>query len=342
MICTKDRPTALRNALDALSVMARPDSLELRIVITDNSADGQRDAIQTIATAAGVAIEYAHEPIRGYASVRNAALLVALSGPADLMIFIDDDMLPRPDMLQQYCAVFSESGADVVAGLSHQGAAGFREGQRLKKSTTQNVAFGRRLVAPAPDGLGLRFDTRLDRLGGEDFDFFTRATMAGAVAIASRRPMAVEQPLEALPEDQRPAPGEDVRARLVRARMDGRNDIVSARLRGGLKAGLLQLGRRYPVMAQRVLGEFVKGHAVGLISREQRAAHSAKAAALASQVIGAIQGLAMDGLDRPEAKRGRLVPAGVFPPKAIPAPVPKASTDQMPLPVQSSSVAPTV
>lgn len=313
MVCTKDRPTALRALLGAVARSSLPDGQRLRTIVTDNSAKGDRDAIFAIAADAGVAIEYAHEPVRGYASVRNRALDTALSAPADLMVFIDDDMVPRPDMLVRYAEVFAETGADVVAGLSHQKAGGYREGQRLTKSTTQNVAFVRRLVEPPPHGLGLRFDPRLDRLGGEDYDFFTRATASGARIIASRRPAAVEQPLEALPDDQRPAPGEARLARMTRARMDGRNDTVAARLRGGRSAAFFQLVRRYPPMLRRIADHSLRSLAIGLVGKARRAEHRETAVALFTQVRGAVEGLHLDGLDRPEAKRGRLVPAGVIP-----------------------------
>lgn len=313
MVCTKDRPVALRALLGAVAASELPEGVTVQTIVTDNSAEGTRDLITTIAAEAGLPITYAHEPVRGYASVRNRALDVALATRADLFVFIDDDMLPHPDMLARYVEVFEETGVDVVAGLSHQRADRYREGQRLTKSTTQNVAFRRRLIEPGPSGLGLRFDTRLDRLGGEDFDFFTRATAKGVRIIASRRPAAGDQPIEALPEDQRPGPGEARLARMARARMSGRNDIVAARLRGGRGTALFQLVRRYPPMVRRVVSHALKGAAVGIVAPAARREHRETARSFAIQIVGAVEGLYRDGLDRPEAKRGRLVPAGVIP-----------------------------
>jgi glycosyltransferase involved in cell wall biosynthesis len=69
-----------------------------RVVIADNgSTDGTKDVIQ--AFAARLPITYVYEPTPGKNQALNAALPAALG---DLIVFTDDDAVPRSDWLQQF------------------------------------------------------------------------------------------------------------------------------------------------------------------------------------------------------------------------------------------------
>ena len=116
MIITRDRPEELARCLAALSRAAKPDAVELTWVVIDNASPAQEAGIRRLAAAAGLAITYANEPVRGYASPRNRALGVSIAAGADILMFIDDDVAAEPELLVAHLEGLKSAGADVSMG----------------------------------------------------------------------------------------------------------------------------------------------------------------------------------------------------------------------------------
>lgn len=309
MIATRDRPAALRQSLASLAKVRCPAGVALQVIVADNSDYPQDCAIRALADEAGCPIVYTHEPRRGYSSVRNAAIATALEVGADILMFTDDDVTVGPDVITAYMDVFETTGADIVAGVCEPGSSKFREGQRVRKASTSNVAFRRRVVANT--GIGMRFDPRLNLLGYEDFTFFEIATAKGAVMVRSYKPRVTCQPLENLPVAEQKVQIADSVSRTVFAKMSGRNNIVAARITYGWWFALYRLAMRYVPIAQRVLAAHAAVTADALAGRDSNDARLERQVA-ATKLSGAFEGLFLDGFDRAAAKRGVLLHAAAI------------------------------
>jgi glycosyltransferase involved in cell wall biosynthesis len=97
VICTRDRASQLRGALDACAAMLFDGAWE--VVIVDNgSTDDTRAVIERMRPSFDGRLEAIDEPCRGLSAARNAGYRAAR---APLVAFTDDDCYPAPDWLSQ-------------------------------------------------------------------------------------------------------------------------------------------------------------------------------------------------------------------------------------------------
>ena len=141
-----------------------------------------------------------HEPHVGYASARNAGLR-SLSD-YEAVVFFDDDQLPSDGWLTSLLTAAAQSGAtvvlgpvdSVVPGRGWADASHIRpkrpeaSGPHLGEGYSGNTLIRTDFLART----GLQFDTRFDRTGGEDTDFFRRARAHGATIYYAAAARAVE------------------------------------------------------------------------------------------------------------------------------------------------------
>jgi GT2 family glycosyltransferase len=107
IICTRDRPEALRRCLESLTLQrAHPGE----VIIVDNSASGS--ARQVCTERAGLI--YVHERSPGLSRARNAGVRAA-SKP--IIAFTDDDVEPHPAWLAEIVRAFSLNDVGCVTGL---------------------------------------------------------------------------------------------------------------------------------------------------------------------------------------------------------------------------------
>ena len=163
----------------------------VRILVVDNDPAG--GAEQTAAGArpdgAGPEIVYVHEPEPGIVAGRNRAL--DESAHEHLLVFIDDDELPRPGWLAALLAARERHGCAAVTGptppvfetapdpwVAACGAFDSWEaadGARVRSADTGNLLLDLGRVR----ALDLRFDPRYGLTGGEDSLFTRSLTLAG-------------------------------------------------------------------------------------------------------------------------------------------------------------------
>ena len=299
MICTRDRPNELAACLASCAMLLRPAGMRVVICVADNNAVPCEEAIRNAAASLGLDLLYGHEPERGYASVRNLALDLAASANADLAVFIDDDSTAHPGLVAAHADAMKRYGADAILGRIDGLSQRPVEGRRVTKAGTGNVSM-RRWVYDTVSGLGLRFDTRLNLLGFEDWEFFSDLVTRGGIIFQSIEPISISAPtIDA-------APASESRAfdlRLAFARMEGRNEIAVTRLRHGLPAAAGKAIRRHaPLLMRGVVGfvaQALKPRAPG------RGKDVAKLRIAKS--IAAFQGLRRPGFERPQARLGRLI-----------------------------------
>lgn len=145
-------------------------------------------------------LEVVHEPRIGIAEARNAALRVSIAKGVEWLAFTDDDCLPEIDWLRKLVGTQAEQKVDAVAGGTLIKAVGatspwlpdhvfgmagyppfaFSNDQsgHLRYAYTRNVLFRVKGIQRFFNGEPL-FDERLSSSGGEDVDFFLRASLNG-------------------------------------------------------------------------------------------------------------------------------------------------------------------
>lgn len=186
-VCTYKRPNMLRACLDSLTQQLVSPDIFVTIVVVDNEPTSTADVIvDEFGPITPIPIYYVHEPIRGIAAARNAVLETALDMEADWIAFIDDDEVAEPDwiaalMAERYRFTPVLRGRRIHINPNNSPfwalppkSGIHKEGKVVKSASTCNIRFSRQLL-----DAGLRFDERLGISGGEDIDFFSRASAMG-------------------------------------------------------------------------------------------------------------------------------------------------------------------
>ncbi len=186
---TYQRPAMLQKCLSGLAALEGLDAYRVECLIVDNDAAGSaRAVITTFAPSAPWPLHYVIEPARGLVCVRNRVLEEAVLRDATYLACIDDDELPAPMWLARHVEALVKFNAEVATGpvipiaaneitppRAGGGKARRRTGEQPHHVACNNVVFHRRLIAKQ----SLRFDSRYNFIGGEDFDFFDSSQTLG-------------------------------------------------------------------------------------------------------------------------------------------------------------------
>jgi glycosyltransferase involved in cell wall biosynthesis len=108
---TFNRRASLARLLDGLARQTFPaDRFEV-VVVDDGSTDGTVEELRERVTAFRLCV--AEQPHRGPAAARN---LGVESARGELLLFLDDDVLPEPDLLEQHASMHQAGQRTVVIG----------------------------------------------------------------------------------------------------------------------------------------------------------------------------------------------------------------------------------
>lgn len=195
-ICTFRRPKGLEATLRGIARLrfgAIPQP-KVHVVVVDNEGCHATRGVVEAFEATGIPISYAVEHRRGISAARNACLDLA-PAEADLIAFLDDDVVPRRDWLEKLLVALERTGAEAATGPYDA---------VYKWNTPEWIRAGRFFASPrakAPGNhdridfgvmgnillsaaflreRGLRFDDRFGLIGGEDRKFYTDMFGAGA------------------------------------------------------------------------------------------------------------------------------------------------------------------
>lgn len=201
--CTYNRAHRLEGLVAAMRAQDCPIPFEI-LAVNNNSADQTLAVLENLAARPGAPLRIVTEMAQGIVPARNRAITEALA--SDILVFIDDDELPKPGLLMAAHHAIVNEGAQCVGGRievdftaprrpswlgddllgflgeANHGAAPFWITDDNTPVWTGNIAYDMRLFHNDP---ALRFDQRYNRAGytfggGEDVMMFRRLLSQGA------------------------------------------------------------------------------------------------------------------------------------------------------------------
>lgn len=182
-LCTFNRAARLEKLVGAMRRQTCPIPFEI-LAVNNNSTDNTPQVLEALQAQPGAPLRWVTEATQGIVAARNRAVEESLA--SDIMVFIDDDELPQPGLLDAAARAILDEGADCVGGrieidfsnhsrpawlddelLGFLGAANHGDnGFWIKDKTTPvwtgNVGYAMHIFRNHPD---LRFDKRYDRKG---------------------------------------------------------------------------------------------------------------------------------------------------------------------------------
>lgn len=211
--CTYKRAERLPALVAAMRAQSCPMPFDI-LAVNNNSPDNTLEVLQQLADQPGASLRIATEMGQGIVPARNRAIEESLD--SDILVFIDDDELPQPGLLDAACDALLNEGAQCAGGrvqvdftphvrpkwlgdellgflaeVDHSDNAFWIE-EDDKPVWTANIAYDMRLFR---DDASLRFDRRYNREGadvggGEDAIMF-RTLLDRGIKIRYRPDMAV-------------------------------------------------------------------------------------------------------------------------------------------------------
>jgi len=216
--CTYKRADKLPALVAAMRAQACPIDFDI-LAVNNNSPDNTLETLETLSKEPGPALRFVTETAQGIVPARNRAINESLA--SDYMVFIDDDELPQPGLLNAACDALIREKAQCVGGrvqvdftphdrpkwlgdellgflaeVDYGPDAFWIQGEDTPVWTA-NVAYDMRLFRDEPT---LRFDHRYNREGtnvggGEDLMMF-RALLERGYTMRFRPDMAVRHFVE--------------------------------------------------------------------------------------------------------------------------------------------------
>jgi len=211
--CTFKRADRLPELVAALRVQHCPVPFEI-LAVNNNSPDNTLQVLDELKKQPGSPLRFVTEVAPGIVPARNRGLAESLD--RDILVFIDDDELPQPGLLDAAYDAIANEGADCVGGrveidfaphgrplwlesdvlgflaeVDH-GDAPFWITTTQTPIWTANVAYAMRMFRDDPS---LRFDKRYNRqgvdVGGGEDAVMLRELLARQARIRYRPDMAV-------------------------------------------------------------------------------------------------------------------------------------------------------
>ncbi len=109
VVPTYNRLGRLRHVISALEQQAYPSDAYEVIVISDGSTDGTDDYLKTVRST--MRLRWLTQANQGPAAARNAGIREAVG---EFIVFIDDDVVAEPQLLEQHARSHHEAGREVV------------------------------------------------------------------------------------------------------------------------------------------------------------------------------------------------------------------------------------
>lgn len=192
--CTCKRPNMLRESLESVKGLILPENVNIELLVIDNDKNASsKEIIENIKENFFIKINYFVEEKRGISNARNRLLKEALNlGASHIALFDDDEILDQNWLISHYSYYNSNSNAIIVSGPTYntfkKSYSGYiKKNNIFKSSTTKKTGLVRNVCASGNvffpttvmSEAGIFFNPDYVFMGGEDGDFFSRASSAG-------------------------------------------------------------------------------------------------------------------------------------------------------------------
>lgn len=191
--CTCKRPNMLKKSLESLKELILPQGIKIELLIIDNDRNASaKTVIEEFQKDFPLKINYFVEENRGIANARNRLLKESLNLNASHIALFDDDEVVDRNWLGSHFDYYNQNPeAIIISGPTYNKFEKkypkyIEKNNIFKSSTTKKTGLKRTICAAGnvffPTTLmsksNIYFDTRHVFMGGEDGDFFSRASKA--------------------------------------------------------------------------------------------------------------------------------------------------------------------
>ncbi len=111
--CTYNRADRLETLVAAMRAQTCPIPFEI-LAINNNSSDATVDILARLEQLPGPTLRWVTEPVQGIVAARNRGIAEALE--SDILVFIDDDEIPLPGLLDAAVDAILNEGAECAGG----------------------------------------------------------------------------------------------------------------------------------------------------------------------------------------------------------------------------------
>lgn len=206
-LCTCKRPHMLKKALHSIEKILVPENIIVEVLVVENdSTEMSREVVEFFQKNSKYEVHYHCEPKRGIAYARNKVLDEACKLGASHLLFFDDDELLSENCLKAHIDYYNlNEEAIIISGptpsIFEKGVPSYiskhmvfkqkttkKSGQVKGNCAAGNVFFPLSLVRD----YGLKFSEEYVFMGGEDGDFFEKASKLGFTIVQNNEAIIYE------------------------------------------------------------------------------------------------------------------------------------------------------
>ena len=192
--CTCKRPHMLSAALQSVDELNICENTKVELLVVDNDEnESARTVVENFSQTSKFRVHFVSEKQRGIAFARNRVLKEAVELNASHIAFFDDDEILDKDWLINHIKFYKANNDVIISSgptyskFENEYPSYIRNNKIFKTSTTKKTGTIRRICASGnvffPVSMvtdsDLWFDNKFVFMGGEDGDFFARASEAG-------------------------------------------------------------------------------------------------------------------------------------------------------------------
>jgi hypothetical protein len=205
--CTCNRPKMLKDVILSANEMFIPENIKIELLIVDNDSEkSAKKVVEELRNIVKFHIHYVVEPNRGLSFARNKLLSEAIFiKPSHILLFDDDELFDK-NCLYYHINLYKNDTKTLISSgptwnkfdkeyptyitknLIFKQVSSKKTGDIRNHCASGNVFFPLSLI----EDYGLRFSEEYVFMGGEDGDFFSKASKLGFTIVYNKEAVIYE------------------------------------------------------------------------------------------------------------------------------------------------------